>query len=777
MSQETSHIRINLFSFFNHEQETNKILENFGTLLCQDKVFDKSWGFIRKKVEGTENSFYIGGGRMYLPKRQLSFYNEQPPREIFGDIKENDIEKNIQDWCNSADIFLLCLHSNNKPETKFISRLNWYIKKHNRNKTILYTVTNYIRQFEYSTFDEYANFSVTLNQELNHAYFPYSETNEFINWKNEKFCICKELFCFTKQANSYIDFLLFCLNQLYKDIAEIKISDNKAYHYKTTNINFKSYNNMGTTIKLAIVGAPKNGKSHLIWDIYQIFEQQGRNLTFVEDDSYASPQMLANKLLSEDALNKTPHSLQTKSKNHYKGQNKDFILEFMDVAGEAFDDGKVITEQFRTIKMMLKKSSYFNNNKPFIEHSDDKKISITFNKNENTTTQSPSQLQTDEPSGREGIPQTQQDESNVSQNNLNRNIKTQQRNGKYIAKNFERYDTESLIACLKQVVTFALRTDGLSRYHDTLRVINNVDFWNDFYAYVFCDNCTDIVFCDLVTLPNNMTAISETGKAFSQCVSGVGEFLAEKNTNFKGRKKPNMYAVFRGLDAMITCDDQKDPQENKLKEILKNTNDETKKKLLPFVYFLFHLSVYQNFMNDYFTKDDFDKLCESIINNNNCFIKQLQSLNLDLTDKTNLQTFLSGLLKNDTEFTINDSRSTKLNDVFYDRIEKLRNMNGMLERFNGNSDIFPHIYFTAYPICQKLDIHKNLPVDGNPNNIDGLTPTDLRFPLGVYNFITDLVYSHTQSGKQGTDMENYLYLSKNVQKQNKFKQIWKIITR
>jgi hypothetical protein len=357
MTHETQHIRIRLFSFSNHESEINGIIENFEQLLTQNEVFGKRWGFLRKKAEGAEHSFYLGGGKMKLPKRQITFDNEMPPNEILSELKNNEVETVVQGWCNSADIFILCMDINNKPETGHIARLTWRIKHTDSEKTILYAVTNCEQRGNFSTFDKYAKFSVSLNQELNSGYFPYSDTNEFINRRKEKISICKELFCFTNETNTCIACLLYCINQLYKNIAEIKTTNNKAYHYLTTNINFKTYNIMKKSIKIAVVGAADNGKSHFISDVFRALQLMGINYSVQKYANYAQVSHYLNGIVGKKEINPTDLlSDITRDKDHYKGylEQLDRDIEFMDIPGEAFMNAEYLYGTYHQLKGAVK---------------------------------------------------------------------------------------------------------------------------------------------------------------------------------------------------------------------------------------------------------------------------------------------------------------------------------------------------------------------------------------------------------------------------------------
>ena len=171
MNQKIPNGRICLFSFFEHKNETNRIIVHFENLLTQKKVFDKRWGFVRKKVAGTEKSFYLGGGRIDLPKRQITFDNTAPPAEIFEYQDNNSISESIKIWCDSADIFVLCIDLQNLPETWKINRISYNIKQIDSEKTILFAAFDEDPHFGFEKkypvdFNTYARLAVAQHIDL-----------------------------------------------------------------------------------------------------------------------------------------------------------------------------------------------------------------------------------------------------------------------------------------------------------------------------------------------------------------------------------------------------------------------------------------------------------------------------------------------------------------------------------------------------------------------------------------------------------------------------------
>ncbi|MCL2072769.1 MAG: hypothetical protein FWH18_02515 [Marinilabiliaceae bacterium] len=577
------------------------------------------------------------------------------------------------------------------------------------------------------------------------------------------------------------------------------------------------------TIKLAVVGTTKNGKTHLLWDIFKIL-QEDYNISVNSFDGYANASEFQNLIQSQKNIDKT-----LKNDRHYKIQCKNFILEFMDIAGEAFQDTHNITIKYRTIINMLKKTNHFNNKKKmaFTEKVNKERIShIYFDllPEQDTRTNDAGNNQTSEERKPKGNPGKDEDKNpptpstpqQIDQNGT-------KRLGKYVAKHLEFFDTESVINCIQAVVKWAKEQTDLNDYNDKIGTPSN-DFWKYFYNYVFCDNCTDLVICDLIVLPKGMqkpkmqkpnssekTSSNENTQngtddtllnSLTSCTTGIGNF-------FKDRDCPRTYIVFRGLDALIkTCKKTKnttdEQTESTTDEETKNTTDEqtesrtddnnnelqklfknlgkkyqivdinAKKKLLPFAYFLFHLAFYKMFGSERINENDFENACKKIIQNENSFLKKITEFGLNIGNNEDFQNKLKELLEIDsTKFVVNETNEDPLTKVFTDRIqvckEHLPNVASLI-----NEVCYPHVYFSAYPIDIYFNIHKNKKDD--PKSFEGINAKTSRYPLGVYNFLTDLIYANTGEGKKDTDMENYLYLSNDIKQKNFITRIRDFIT-
>jgi hypothetical protein len=767
-----------LFSFSNQENETNRIIENFEQLLIQEQVFDKRWGFVRKKVENTEHSFYLGGSKMQLPKRQISFDNEAPPTEIVNELQGDKVETEVQDWCNSADIFLLCIDLNNKPETEHIARLTWRIKQTDREKTILYAVTNCKKQDEFLTFDEYVKFSVDINKKLNNNYLPYTDSTEFVKKQKEKFSICKELFCFTNDTDTQIDCLFFCINQLYKDIAEIRITDNKAYNYLTTNINFKNNSIMKEkSIKIAVVGAADNGKSHFISDVFRALNLMGIDYDTKAYLNYAQIVHYLNDIVGKKGIiNPTNPMNRTRNKHHYKGYlNKlDRDIEFMDIPGEAFMNAEDIFSKYQMLKDAVKKCYTYGiwkriwiqifgkkKNTFFVEEyrtsgkTESIKLALNNNRSEqNTIQRSSSTIADDDKSVKPTIETAKGEKPNSKPDRI------KYVSGEYVVNHFEKYETENLKDVLKQIVTEQENNPSFSN----LKNINS-DFWNNFYSYAFCDSCDDIILCELLAVSNDIatkTVEKSTGKKeneesdFFTCLNGIKTF-------FSDNKKPRMYVIFKGLDAMLN------QEEDTFKNLFGGKVGADIAKISPQIYLLIHLAIYKKFFTQVAgVRKNIDAwIDESLKNKDKGFLNQGGDIQYLLDDKGELKVSLDEILLDESEFKLpRDTKKQGIESHLGARILEVLNFGKNPDRFKPAADqneedaipnfILPHIYFTAYPIdAINLTIHKNSNEDHR--KFDGLNVSQ-RLPLGTFNFIADLLNANGNADYNNqSDLENLLY--------------------
>jgi len=793
MNQKTPHIRICLFSFFEHEKETKGIIEHFENLLTQNKVFDKRWGFMRKKAAGTENSFYLGGGRIDLPKRQITFDNTLPPTEIFDNQDNNSISESIKNWCNSGDIFILCMDLQNMPETWKINIISYNIKQIDIKKTILFAVFDEGSHFglyqKYPVdFNTYARLAVTQHIELINGttegiseelksllqsgyIFPYTDIQGFITSQNKRFILRKKVFCIYKSDMNfgYFDCLLYCINHIYKEEnTEITITSNKLYRYLTNNINIKYYSDMAKSIKIAVVGTQDNGKSHCISDIFRTLSIMGISVDVRLYDGYAQVVHYLNDIVGKKNIAPNSPTNLTKKKHHHKGllliENGHRTIEFMDIPGEAFRDANSITGIYTTLKHCLENSythkwwkillSRFPEKlrlklkidpiNYFMEKYDEqgKETSLTLYKVNTAAIKQPASFD---------LPQTIQ--GSTGQENVHNRKAYKYVSGKDVVKNFEKYDTDNLKTVLKQIVKEQTIHDNLKNISDT--------FWQNFYAYVFCDNSTDMILCELLTLPINVRGINNNTvnteqKNFDNCLSGIKTFFSSSK-----RTPPNLYVVFKGLDAMLNAD--------KFKGLYNTQNVNDIKNMSTKIYYLVLLAIYKKF-GIKFVKD-FDAFFETAKNEELWPLKDkngaIDSMFQHIYDGSG-NILLDEILKDEAEFTVprdNDhqglaahlsSRIVQLQTAFVfgeNRFKPNKNLNMPVDFTNI---IIPHIYFTAYPIDGiNLTIHENS--KKNRQQFDNLNISQ-RLPFGTFNLVVDLLEANRLNTEfnNGSNMENWL---------------------
>jgi len=788
MNQKTPHIRICLFSFFEHEKETNRIIEHFENLLTQKKVFDKRWGFVRKKVAGTENSFYLGGGRIDLPKRQITFYNTVPPTEIFENQDNNSSSESIKNWCDSSDIFVLCIDLKNMPETWKINRISYNIKQIDSEKTILFAVfeegPHFRRDQKYPVdFNTYARLAVAQHIELINGtaeglseelksflqsgyLFPYTGTQGLITPQNKRFILRKKVFCLYKSDMyfGYIDCLLYCINHIYKDEnAEIVTTNNELYHYLTSNNNIKYYTDMAKSIKIAVVGTQDNGKSHCISDIFETLSLMEINVAVKPYFGYEQVVHYLNNIVGKKMIEPNSAIKLTKRKHHHKGfiEKYNRTIEFMDIPGEAFRDAEKMTGTYTNLKACLEKSythkwwKIILNKLPetlrrkfkidsinyFMEKHDEhgKETSLTLykvNTAENLNTAEKTEQSADVDSN---------NKRNANEKNIHNRKAYKYVSGKDVVKNFEQYDTENLISVLQQIVNEQTGYDSLKNI--------STDFWQHFYAYVFCDQSTDMIVCELLTLPKDVGAINDTinieQENFKKCLGGIKTF-------FEKRTAPNLYVVFKGLDAMLNAD--------KFKKLYGTDNSKDIKSMSTKVYYLVLLAIYKKF-GDKFVKN-FDAFFEiakkelkwPLKDENDAVDSKFQHI-YDASGNI----CLDEILKDETEFTVprgnihegfasHLGRKVDLLDVFDGRFKPKPYVNMPVDFTNI---ILPHIYFTAFPIDRiNLTIHKNNKT--HRQQFDELDPNQ-RLPFGTFNLVVDLLCANGITVfNNESNMENWL---------------------
>jgi hypothetical protein len=802
MNKTTPHTRLRIVAFADHEQISTDIIRNFNELLTAECIGNRYWGL--KRESAGQNSFCIGGGRMNLPKHQITFDNETCPQEIF-EIHETNPPV-LEKWLQEADIFLVCLNLDKLPETRQLAALAQNIQKGNKEKTILYAVMNYEQHWQSSEkFDNPADATVALNRDLincksatlpedkkhlllNGYAFPFTDTQEFAT-KKEVFTLRKRVFCLGEaggQKIGYLDCLIYCINCLYKDEnAQIAITNNQLYHYLTTNIHIKTYNKMTMErkIKLAVVGASGNGKTHFLCDVLKVLQDLGLGL---KDDLLEGYAQATNFWNSQNAFRTieltNPDKLLTRNEQHYKGLSRDeeFTLEFMDIQGEAFSNAIVISGVYNHLKDCLKARYTYSlfkllfkkkKNLFFVEEhwtrGNSTVITIRLNSKPDETPKITSQPAS-APKDKE---ESQITEQNTSLEQLNATAKPTRkiyRSGEYLVKHFERYQTESLIDTLKKVVQLE-QNDNKSPYKGqfeytvgsggkatTTKISDDSRFWKYFYAYVFCETCTDLVICDLLAVPPTPGGVTPTtqtaSEGFKNCCDGCNLFL-------NNGKKVRKYLVFRGMDAML----QEDPtQENLATNILHRLYNTVRNRtipLAPYIYFLIHLAIYKKYMP--IEPDKWSAFENKLLENNhqNSFLSKLKHL-----PQTDL-TILDDIIKDETGFVVpNGEAEDATNYRLQERIRMFFNnytpLSTIKAEIGDANVIYPHMYFTAYSIDSiTLTIHKN---QLNSADFGAAFNKDNRLPLGTYNFVINLLFANETKEKlhTKTDMENLLYYYK-----------------
>jgi hypothetical protein len=586
---------------------------------------------------------------------------------------------------------------------------------------------------------------------------------------------------------------------------------------------------MAKKIKLAVVGTSNNGKSHFINDVLQVLQDKGIGIVAEHknnDSKYAKAYDYWTLSNTFKSIKLTDPDVQlTRNKNHFQGtsENGKFTFEFMDIPGEAFRNAGKISTIFTTLKTCLKECYTIPWHKRFIKNTPNcvlvllfpftlslllingifnqlsklqNRILFLFNKKNKTnnhfyfieerrkkgdkeilTIRLSNQIESNKPATTpqllNNVPIDKEDSTPSqlagSENEYtNYEIReTYYRTGKYVVKNFEKYETNNLIDVLKEVVK-SEQSDTLSHYDFTYQVAEgenakSIDisteagksFWQHFYAYVFCETCTDFIICDLL-------AVHKAGKDittdnFRDCVAGCDSFM--KN------KKNTKYLVFRGMDALL---EQTEENNNILhKCFAQKTN---KVELAPYIYFLIHLAIYKEYMSGTVEETDFTAFLTELKNdaNKNRFIGKLEHL---LTDSRDLQISLDSILRKDNNFVIPNKGSDE--DLKFRLESRIKTFFGEMkfqEEFRSDlvsgvqkSRIFPHTYFTAYPIHkQTLKIYQNKMGEKDfYDNANATFDKSNRFPLGVYNFVADLLYQNEIGDHHKcTDMEILLYYKK-----------------
>jgi hypothetical protein len=560
-------------------------------------------------------------------------------------------------------------------------------------------------------------------------------------------------------------------------------------------------------IKLAVVGITSTGKSHFITDVLEALTHKRIGIDPKDPNHDSNYARAYSYIIRQEELKKItftdPNALLTRTKDHFKGTSKGgkFILEFMDIPGEAFrtasrinafTDLKNEVEKHYTIpwhKRIIKNTPSPNS---FVEEhwtdGDAKIIKIRLNNQEEETTQEETT---------QGItPRDSEVSETVSKPDKPTTYRltgTYYRTGKYVVKHFEKYDTESLIKTLKYIVE-TQQTD-INNNHRLDLIYKDQSFWNHFYAYVFCDTCTDIVFCDLlaVHMPKSETASNseaqdtpnseaasnskaqDTSKpetdqepaTFRNCIDGCNIFTRGRNN-----KK---YLIFRGMDALL---EQSGENNNILHQLFNNIGTQDYVQLAPYIYFLIHLAIYDKYLRNLIGNNNVTQFLKDLANPNNRtrFISKLRHLlkdssannaNPSLKDiKINLKYILQDeekffVPKIGNESTLSIKLTNRIN-AFFIVAPYIRNCNSGIVPGITTNCIHPHIYFTAHPIDRTtLKIYKNEMGSAsfslyNDKKEDFIKEN--RFPLGVYNFVADMLYQHGIGDYcEGTDMEMLLY--------------------
>jgi hypothetical protein len=223
-----------------------------------------------------------------------------------------------------------------------------------------------------------------------------------------------------------------------------------------------------------------------------------------------------------------------------------------------------MTQNYRTLKDVLcnhfiKKESFFNTlafwrpkrkgyyaQMPFLEIDKEGKKELKLNKKLFSTVSNEQQGTSSDTGKGKGLFNSEKDdnspETKKGKNSPQKNSVEQGgilRDGEYIVKHFENYDTDMLIDFLQEVVEVVCNNPNLNQYHNALQDIKNKSsaFWNHFYAYVFCDTCTDMVLCDLLALPKVEKQIQQ-----ERICKKVQDYLQNLTIDNKGTTN-----IFEGL--------------------------------------------------------------------------------------------------------------------------------------------------------------------------------------------------------------------------------------
>lgn len=773
MTINKAHIKIGIISLFADAEMTDFIINNFCELFVTDKIFGKPWGLKRIKNNEIDNSIYVGGGRMNLPKKQISFINITPPESIYYYLENEPLSNNIE-WCNLADIFLFCIDINHLPEIWKINRLSYLINQVDREKTILYAVFTDFHFTGVDNFKKYTDlvvskhieltngetesFSDELNNILQNGYlFPYTDIQSFVGKGNKCVKLRENVFSFDKTDKffGYFDCLLYILNTIYLgENVSIALSNNQLYHYLTSNNNTKYNTNMAKSIKIAVVGTQDNGKSHCISDIFRTLKLMGIDVNVKPFYGYQQVVHYLNNIVGKKTIKPTDIENFTRKDHHHKGYlakiNRE--VEFMDIPGEAFRDAESITGIYSQLKFCLE-YSYTHKLWKRILNKLPKKIRQQLNISpinyfiEKTSAQGKLKTLALYKAPTETTTQAQSLDDN-STNSLSEKSVQNRRGFKYISgkdvvAKFEQYDTDNLKSVLKQIVA------EQSENYQSLSSITDA-FWQNFYAYVFCDKCTDMILCELLALPKETAAatVNTDQENFSYCLNGIKTF-------FERRSAPNLYIAFKGLDAMLNP--------GNFKKLYNTQNIKDIVDLSPKTYYLVHLAIYKKYGCRFVS--NFDDFFNAIINSQNSFLNE-ENNNIGLRTG-NIPKELEEILLDESDFLIpRDINNNGLSALLANRVQELQYAYAFgARRFlplqdtnvtkNVKNIILPHVYFTAYPIDGiHLTVHKNKST--NRQEFEGLN-LQQRLPFGTFNLVVDLLNANGITDyNNNSNMENFL---------------------
>lgn len=290
-------------------------------------------------------------------------------------------------------------------------------------------------------------------------------------------------------------------------------------------------------IRLAVIGSTSSGKTYLLRDIIESLSRCGYQCNNKLGHLYASPyefcQKLQNESKGQGEVLKTP-VVQCRAHNEYRGKFKDkrsargFELGFLDIPGESITP-EAMTTFTKIVNGLYRLGRYFKYD-VYVRGVESSKV-----------------LRYVGPSGDalesekyhtiiQAYEKGEYKKRNFSLP-MSRNV-----SGKEIVTNFFDYDTDSVIEAIAQAIPLFEESQGVKQ-SDFIQTSQSKDFFYIIYALY----ATDVVLCDKVVMPSDLSDSS----VVTNSESPILQLQQLYNTSeFKPGKK-KYYMAFRGADSLV----------------------------------------------------------------------------------------------------------------------------------------------------------------------------------------------------------------------------------